>query len=236
VETSHDPDLRVDLVGRLKRTTPPPAVAAVALTRTGRSRLAGSDVASETDDSTAGEVDLAALGDSDVDPISSTARRDAARPDLAGLGDRLLADARDACRREAVPATRREVLMRVAQRVGVPPAEAARGLRGTLRPAGVVAAAARPSARHLRDRVLRLAATILGERERAVFMARRGARPDDMAALHELAASLGLSVERVYELEASARRKLATALGQPPGARGFGAQVTAVAAAKSGCV
>ena len=103
--------------------------------------------------------------------------------------------------------------MRVAKRVGASPAEAARGFRGTLRPVGVVAAPAPPGARHLRDRVLRLAATILGERERAVFMARRAARPDDMAAPHELASSLGLSVERVYELEASARRKLATALG-----------------------
>jgi hypothetical protein len=213
VETSHDPDLRVDLGGRLKRTRPPPAVAAMALTRAGRSRLARSDVASEIDDGTPGGTDLAAPGDSNVDPLPSTARGGAARPDLAGLGDRLLADARDACRREAVPATRREVLMRVGKRAGVSPAEAARGLRGTLRPVGVAAAPARPVAPRLRDRVLRLAATILGERERAVFMGRRAARPDDMAALHELASSLGLSVERVYELEASARRKLATALG-----------------------
>jgi hypothetical protein len=213
VETSRDPDLRVGFGGRLKRTTPPPAVAAMALTRAGRSRLARSDVASEIDDGIPSETGLAASGDSRADPIPSTARRGPAGSDLAGLGDRLLADARDACRREAVPATRREVLMRVAKRVGVPPVEAARGLRGTLRPAGVVAAPARPGARHLRDRILRLAATILGERERAVFMARRAARPDDMAALHELASSLGLSVERVYELEASARRKLATALG-----------------------
>jgi hypothetical protein len=230
VETSHDPDLRVDLGGRLKRTRPLPAVAAVALARAGRNRLVRSDAASAIDDGTQGEADLAASEDSNVDPIPPTARRGAAGPDLAGLGDRLSADAHDACRREAVAATRREVLMRVAKRVGASPAEAARGLRGTLRPVGVVAASARPGARHLRDRVLRLAATILGERERAVFMARRAARPDDMAALHELASSLGLSVERVYELEASARRKLATALGEPPGARGSAAPVTAIVA------
>jgi hypothetical protein len=213
VETSRDPDVRVDPGGRLKRTTPSAAAAAMALTRAGRSRLARSDVALEIDGATRGEADLAVSGGSNVEPIPSTARRGAARPDLAGLGDRLLADARDACRREAVPAARRDVLMRVVKPVGVSPAEVAGGLRGTLRPVGVVAAPARAGARHLRDRVLRLAATILGERERAVFMARRAARPDDMAALHELASSLGLSVERVYELEASARRKLATALG-----------------------
>jgi hypothetical protein len=46
-----------------------------------------------------------------------------------------------------------------------------------------------------------------------VFLARRDARRDDVAALHRLASSLGLSVERVYEIEASARRKLAVAVG-----------------------
>ena len=213
METSHDPCRRIDLGGSLKRTRPPPAVVAVAFTRTGRGRLARSDVTSEIEDRTADETDPAASGVSHTDPMPSTAPRGAAGPALAGLDERLLADARDACRREGIAATRRELLMRIAKRVGVPPAEVARGLRGTLRHVGVVAAPGRPSARHLRDRVLRLAATILGERERAVFMARRAARPDDMAALHELASSLGLSVERVYELEASARRKLATALG-----------------------
>jgi hypothetical protein len=185
----------------------------MALARAGRSRLARSDIVSQIEDGTPGETALPASGDSHAGPIPSAARPGAARPDLAGLGDRLLADARDACLREAVPATRRELLIRVANRVGVSPAEVVRGLRGTLRHVDVVAAPARPGARRLRDRVLRLAATILGERERAVFLARRAARPDDMAALHELASSLGLSVERVYELEASARRKLATALG-----------------------
>ena len=213
METSHDPCRRIDLGGSLKRTRPPPAAVAVALTRAGRSRLARADVASEIDDGIADETDLAASRHSRADPMPSTAPRGAAGPALAGLDERPLADARDACQREGIAATRRELLMRVAKRVGVSPTEAALGLRGTLRPVGVAAAPVRPGTRHLRDRVLRLAATILGERERAVFMARRAARPDDMAALHELASSLGLSVERVYELEASARRKLATALG-----------------------
>jgi DNA-directed RNA polymerase sigma subunit (sigma70/sigma32) len=63
--------------------------------------------------------------------------------------------------------------------------------------------------------VPRLATTILGARVREVFLARRNARPDDLAALHQFAACLGISVERVYELEASARRKLARALRAP---------------------
>ena len=54
---------------------------------------------------------------------------------------------------------------------------------------------------------------ILGARERDVFLARRDTRPDDIAALHQLASRLGISADRVYELEASARRKLARALG-----------------------
>jgi DNA-directed RNA polymerase sigma subunit (sigma70/sigma32) len=58
-----------------------------------------------------------------------------------------------------------------------------------------------------------MATTILGARERDVFLARRETRPDDVAALHRLASRLGISADRVYELEASARRKLARALG-----------------------
>jgi len=213
LETSLDPDLPADFAGRLKRTKPHPVVAATAMTPVGRGRLVRSDVAREIEDGDRGDADPATSGDSHARSIRSTALRGSAKPALAGLDDRMLADAQEACRREGVAATRRELLMRVAQRVGLSPAQVAHGLRGALRHDGVAAASARPGTRHARDRVLRLVATILGERERAVFLARRAARPDDMAALHELASSLGLSVERVYELEASARRKLATALG-----------------------
>ena len=48
-----------------------------------------------------------------------------------------------------------------------------------------------------------------------MFLARRNARPDDTAALQRLAACLGISVERVYGLEASAGRKLARLLRAP---------------------
>ena len=213
METSHDPCRRIDLGGSLKRTRPPPAAVAVALTRAGRSRLARADVASEIDDGTADETDLAASRHSHADPMPSTAPRGAAGPALAGLDERPLADARDACQREGIAATRRELLMRVAKRVGLPQAEVARRLGGTLRREGAAAASGGPAAWRPRDPVSRLAAAILGVREREVFLARRATRPDDVAALHALAACLGLSVERVYELEASARRKLARALG-----------------------
>jgi DNA-directed RNA polymerase sigma subunit (sigma70/sigma32) len=63
--------------------------------------------------------------------------------------------------------------------------------------------------------VRRLATTLLGAGEREVFLARRNARPDDLAALHQLAAGLGISVERAYEFEASAHRKLARAQRAP---------------------
>jgi hypothetical protein len=48
-----------------------------------------------------------------------------------------------------------------------------------------------------------------------VFLSRRNAHPDDIAALQRLAACLEISVERVYELEASGRRKLARLLRAP---------------------
>jgi hypothetical protein len=138
--------------------------------------------------------------------------RDDAGVDLVGALDRLLADARIACRREGVPATRRELFARVAKRVGLSQAEVARRLRGQVRLGGVTAT---PLSRVRRphDPIPLLATTILGAREREVFLARRDARPDDIDALRQLAARLEISVERVYQLEASARRKLACALG-----------------------
>jgi DNA-directed RNA polymerase sigma subunit (sigma70/sigma32) len=64
----------------------------------------------------------------------------------------------------------------------------------------------------LRRRVAGLAQEILGERERIVFLARcvsdqRGTHPRE-----GLAMKLGVTRERVYQLEVSARRKIAAAL------------------------
>jgi hypothetical protein len=145
-------------------------------------------------------------------PVPPDAARDSARQTLARAGERLLADAHNACRRDGVAATRRELLARVAKRVGLPQADVARGLGGHLRRDGVAALAAGAGVSRLRDPVSRMATLILGARERDVFLARRDTRPDNIAALHQLASRLGISVDRVYELEASARRKLARAL------------------------
>jgi len=148
------------------------------------------------------------------DPVPPSASRDKARQTLAQVGARLLADARSACRRDGVAATGRELCARVAKRIGLPQAEVARGLNGQIRRDRiVVATAAAGGIRHRRDPVSRMATMILGARERDVFLARRDTRPDDIAALHQLASRLGISADRVYELEASARRKLARALG-----------------------
>jgi hypothetical protein len=208
VETLQRSGVRADFIARMERTLPPP-VAAEAMTRAGRGRLVRPDAAGDSED---GETDLAAPAQS-IAGAKSGAPRVVALQTLAGSGERLLADARNACRREGVAATRRELLMRVAKRVGLPQAEVARRLGNTLRREGGTAASGTPVGWRPRDPVSRLATAILGVREREVFLARRMARPDDVAALHALAACLGLSVERVYELEASARRKLARALG-----------------------
>jgi hypothetical protein len=210
VETWQRPDVGADFAPRLERTVPAPRGAAMATTRVGRDRAVRPEVAGDGED---GDPEVVALPDSGASLIRSGTPQVVARQTLAGSGDRLLAEARDACRREGAAATRRELLMRVAKRVGLPQAEVARGLSGALRREGAAAVFGGFAARRPRDSVWRLAAAILGTREREVFLARRVARPDDVAALHALAAGLGLSVERVYELEASARRKLARALG-----------------------
>jgi DNA-directed RNA polymerase sigma subunit (sigma70/sigma32) len=104
------------------------------------------------------------------------------------------------------------VLARVAERIGVSRPEIARRLREHADRGGVAAVPGATRARRPQDATLLLATRILGARELAVFRARRRARSDDIAALHRLASRLGIAVERVYELEASARRKMARAL------------------------
>ncbi len=158
-------------------------------------------------------TDVVRSRDTDVARARRVASRDIAREVLARSADRLLADARNACLREGVAATRRELLARVARRVGLSQAEVARRLAGDIQRDDAMPVLAAGGVRENHDPIMLLAATILGARERAVFLARRDARRDDVAALHRLAACLGLSVERIYELEASARRKLAVAVG-----------------------
>jgi len=64
----------------------------------------------------------------------------------------------------------------------------------------------------LRRRVAGLAQEILGERERIVFLARCIGESQGVRQREDLATELGVTSERVYQLEVSARRKIAAAL------------------------
>ena len=148
---------------------------------------------------------------------------------LARWGARLFEEALRDCHRERIPATELELCMRVGRRIGLPPEEVAR-TRHTIAGAAVPVDALdtvaiedddlivedsvirRLDQEKLRRRVLDLADKVLGERERAVFIARcmTGSRP--VVQLDALAARFGVSRERIYQLESSARRKIMTAL------------------------
>jgi hypothetical protein len=126
---------------------------------------------------------------------------------LSQAADRLLADARAACRREAVPASKQELCARIAARIGLSHAEVAQSLHLRGRPEKRAMRSTMPD-----DPMIALAPAILGRREHAVFLARRAAPPNDATTLHQLATELGVSIERIYQLEASALHKLTTAL------------------------
>jgi DNA-directed RNA polymerase sigma subunit (sigma70/sigma32) len=64
----------------------------------------------------------------------------------------------------------------------------------------------------LRRRVAALTEEVLGERERKVFLARCLATEEGPRHRESLAAELGVTRERVYQLEISAKRKIAAAL------------------------
>jgi RNA polymerase sigma factor (sigma-70 family) len=66
----------------------------------------------------------------------------------------------------------------------------------------------------LRRRILTLADTILGQREREVFLARCMTGEAPISRLDVLATRFGVSRERIYQLESSARRKIMVALRQ----------------------
>lgn len=215
METLQRPGLRADFSPRREAVGPPAPEAVVTIARTGRGRVARLDVTRGIDQrridaGITDDAEIVAPRDGGTAEVRSRVPRVVARPILAGSDDRLRED--DARRREGIAATRGELLMRVSKRVSLPQAEAARGLCGAVRRDGMTASVG-PGARRPHDPVLQLAAMVLGVREREVFLARREARQDDVTALHALAACLGISAERVYELEASARRKLTRALG-----------------------
>ena len=163
-------------------------------------------------------------------PESNTHRQ------LFFMREKLISDARQACIRDGVDATDAEIHERIGARIGMTSAEVANGLR--LLNGGVLSLDSEPEnglwswqdtltddtaiteddvIRRLdrakaRRRVLELADDILGERERAVFLARCSINGDEPVTLEVLAERFGVSRERIHQLEGSARRKIATAL------------------------
>jgi RNA polymerase sigma-32 factor len=159
---------------------------------------------------------------------------------LAQMAGRLFDDARKSCQRESVEATETELCERIGRRIGLPADEVACSVR--LISGGSVslhtqvedAGASQPLEDTLatdeaspeddvilrldhakaRKRIRALVNEILGERERTVFLARCMGDGDEVTHLETLAARFGVTRERVYQLEASAKRKISTALAQ----------------------
>jgi RNA polymerase sigma-32 factor len=153
---------------------------------------------------------------------------------------RLFADARRSCERDNVDATEAELNARIGRRLGLDADEVARSLRlihdGALsfedeppEAAGgtnleQTLAAERQSPEDdvidrldhakVRKRIIQLVDQALGERERAVFLARCMRDDGDVVHLETLAQQFGVTRERVSQLEASAKRKIAIALAQ----------------------
>lgn len=166
---------------------------------------------------------------------SSTAHRQ-----LVRLRGRLVADARLSCQRERVEPSDSEVYERIGRRIGLTGDEVACSMR--LMQGGSVSLHADPGSdtnlprledtlpdhtacseddvilrldhAKARKRIVSLTQEILGERERAVFLARCMRDTDEIAHLDSLAQQFGVSRERIYQLEASAKRKIATALAR----------------------
>ncbi len=159
---------------------------------------------------------------------------------IAQMAERLLAEARRSCLRDGVEPTENELCERIGKRVGLPGDEVARSLHlinggalslqnttrheGSAPPLADTLAADSTSPEEdvilrldhakARRRIRALATEILGERERVVFLARYVGNGDDVTHRETIAARFGVSRERVYQIEASAKRKMSTALAQ----------------------
>ena len=166
---------------------------------------------------------------------ASTAHRQ-----LARSARRLFDDARRSCERENVDPTEAELYARIGRRLGVHADEVASSLRlihdgvvsfqGERTEAAVGAnleeklTAERGSPEDdvihrldhakARKRIMQLVKQVLGERERAVFLARCMQDDGDVVHLETLAQQFGVTRERVSQLEASAKRKIANVLAQ----------------------
>jgi RNA polymerase sigma-32 factor len=162
----------------------------------------------------------------------------AAHRQLAQMAARLFAEARRSCQREGQEATETELCEHIGRRIGLPADEVARSLRlinggavslhtqaedaessqsledtlvagGTSPEDDVILRLDRAKARR---RIEVLVHEVLDEREREVFLARCMGDDDEVTHLETLAARFGVTRERVYQLEASAKRKVSTAL------------------------
>ena len=159
---------------------------------------------------------------------------------LSQMAGRLFADARRSCHRERIEATEMELCERIGRRIGLAGDEVARSVRlisgGTISLRTQVThedmtqsledTLATDSASPEEDVILRLdhakarkrimvlVDEILGEREREVFLARSMNDGDEVTHLETLARQFGVTRERVCQLEASAKRKIAMALAQ----------------------
>jgi len=168
---------------------------------------------------------------------------------LAQSGPRLLIEARKACEREAVEPTDSELHSRVARRLGLTADDVAQGLRliqgarmslhtrddedetQTDLPDDAAPTAddihERMDHDRLRTRIRVLAAEVLGDRERMVFLARTMADNDQVPSLEDFAARFGVSITRVHQIEISARRKIAASLAASGYAEASGDDVVA---------
>lgn len=157
---------------------------------------------------------------------------------LVQMRGRLLAEARKSCQRERVEPTESELCERIGRRIGLSGDEVARSMRlmqggalslhaenqgeaGTSRLEDTLADDAaspeddvilRLDHAKARKRITALAHEILGERERLVFLSRCMSDSEDVIHLDSLAEQFGVTRERVYQLEASAKRKITIAL------------------------
>lgn len=165
----------------------------------------------------------------------------AAHRQLAQMAGRLFADARKTCHQECVEPTDTELCERIGRRIGLSGDDVAQSMRlingGTVSlhcqvlDAGeaqqpledtLTADDASPEDDVIlrldhakaRKRIMALVDEILGERERTVFLARCMGDGGETVHLETLAVRFGVSRERIYQLEASAKRKIFTALAR----------------------
>lgn len=131
------------------------------------------------------------------------------------IGSWMIAQARRTCEWEGVEPAGSVIAARIAARTGLPPDAAAAlapacggGPPPEPEDAGGVS---RLDLVRARRRLTWLAETFLGERERAVFLARGLATQGAIVPAEQLAQTLGVTPDRIHAIEASARRKIATA-------------------------